>query len=93
MSDKPTYEELERRIREMERAQSEYKRIGNKLKEGERRFSIFFHNSPAAMAMTTLDDNRLFEVNKAWQDMTGYTREEVIGHTPFELNLWVEPGQ
>ena len=93
MSDKPTYEELEQRVRALERAASDHKRIENELKESEKRFSTIFHNSPAAMAMTTLDGNRFIEVNEVWQNLTGYTREEVMGHTAFELNLWVKPEQ
>jgi PAS domain S-box-containing protein len=63
------------------------------LKESEIIFSTIFENNPAAIAMTCIDDGRLVNVNLAWQDTTEYSRSEVIGHTPFELNLWVNNEQ
>ncbi|MFZ5912344.1 MAG: PAS domain S-box protein, partial [Chloroflexota bacterium] len=63
------------------------------LKESEARFAAIFHANPAAVALTRLDDNRLVDVNETWQEMTGYTRAEVIDHSPLELNLWVDAAQ
>jgi PAS domain S-box-containing protein len=31
------------------------------------------------------------EVNKGFLDLTGYTREEVIGRSSFDINIWVNP--
>jgi PAS domain S-box-containing protein len=59
----------------------------------ETRFSTVFDASPAAIAITRLSDNRFVDVNPAWRDMTGRTREEAIGRTPADLNLWANPEQ
>lgn len=72
---------------------TERKRAEETLRASEIRFSTIFHASPAAIAITRLADNQFIDVNKTWQTMTGYTYTEVIGHTPFDLNLWVKPEQ
>jgi PAS domain S-box-containing protein len=59
------------------------------IQESEKRFATIFRSNPAAIAITRLDNGQLVDVNEAWQDVTGYTRAEVLSHTPGELNLWV----
>jgi PAS domain S-box-containing protein len=71
----------------------ERQRAEEALRESEARFSTVFRANPAAIAITRLSDGRLADVNQAWQDLTGYTYAEAVGHTPYELNLWVKPEQ
>jgi PAS domain S-box-containing protein len=61
------------------------------LRQSEARFTAIFNSSPVAIALTSMSDNALLDVNPAWQELTGYKRGESIGRTPTELNLWVEP--
>jgi len=60
-------------------------------RESERRFSALFEASPVSIAVTRLSDSRIVDVNPAWLEATGFTREEVIGRTPLELKAWVHP--
>jgi PAS domain S-box-containing protein len=53
----------------------------------EERFTKAFRVSPAPIAIATLDSVRFIDVNPSFLKMTGYTLEEVIGHTVYELNL------
>jgi len=69
---------------------TEQRRAEETLRESEKRFSTIFHFSPVSIAITRLRDNQLIDVNEAWQEITGFTREEVIGHTPIALNLWAD---
>jgi PAS domain S-box-containing protein len=69
------------------------KRVEDALVESEKRFSTIFRTNPAAIALTRLSDNRLVEVNDAWQELIGYTNAEIVDRTPFELNLYVESAQ
>ena len=46
-----------------------------------------------SIAVTRLSDNCLIDVNEAWQRLTGFTREEAICHTTFELNIWADLAQ
>ena len=70
---------------------TEQRRAEETLRESEKRFSTIFHFSPISIAITRLRDNQLIDVNEAWQEITGFTREEVIGHPATELNLWADP--
>ncbi|HET8775501.1 MAG TPA: ATP-binding protein [Thermoanaerobaculia bacterium] len=61
------------------------------LRESEAKFATAFDRSPLALLITSLDDGRLVEVNEGFVLLSGYTREEVIGRSPDELGLWVDP--
>ena len=43
------------------------------------------------MAITSIEEGRLFDVNEQYTRLTGFSQEELIGHTTAELNLWVDP--
>src|SRR3712207_269122 len=49
--------------------------------------------SPMPVTISTLAEGRFIEVNEQFCELTGYSREEVIGHTVRELNFWGEPDQ
>ncbi|HEY2091610.1 MAG TPA: ATP-binding protein [Thermoanaerobaculia bacterium] len=61
------------------------------LRASEAKFSTAFDRSPLALTITALEDSRLIEVNEAFIRLSGYSRQEVIGRTADELQLWVEP--
>ena len=62
------------------------------LLENEKKFSTLFQSSPIAMALSTIDEGRYLDVNKEFLRMLQRTREEVIGRTSLELNVWTRPG-
>jgi PAS domain S-box-containing protein len=57
------------------------------------RLRVAFELSPTVLALTSADDGRFLEVNDAFTRVHGYARDEVIGRTVSELDLWVEPQQ
>ncbi|MFA6583019.1 MAG: PAS domain S-box protein, partial [Elusimicrobiaceae bacterium] len=61
--------------------------------EAQRRFEILFRNNPALMAVSTLPERRLTDVNNSFLRVLGYTREEVIGKTSSELSLFARQEQ
>ncbi|OGN98610.1 MAG: hypothetical protein A2Y89_03700 [Chloroflexi bacterium RBG_13_51_18] len=67
------------------------KQIEEALRESEQKFSVAFRSSPDIMAIASLTDGKYIEVNDSFTNCLGYTREEVIGHTTQELNIWVFP--
>ena len=78
MADKPTCEELEQRIKELEKETIKLNRSDELLRESEERFRLLYERAP--LGYQSLDENGHFlEVNQAWLDTLGYTREEVIG--------------
>ena len=52
-----------------------------------------FNMGPVILAITRLATGRFVEVNERFLTTTGYTREEVLGRTPLEMELWINPGQ
>src|SRR5688572_18217875 len=58
------------------------------LRESEERFSKAFSANPQPMTISTLAEGRYLNVNDAFLEISGYTREEVIGHTSLELGIW-----
>lgn len=60
------------------------------LQKSEERFNKAFYSSPIAILITELKDGRFVDVNDAFLGMIGLDREQVIGRTIFELNLWVD---
>jgi len=50
-----------------------------------------FELSPTILAVTSLDDGRVLEVNDAFLRATGYTREEIIGRSIPDIGLWKNP--
>ncbi len=66
-------------------------RSEQKLAETESRYRTAFHTTLDALAITAQTDGRYIEVNEAFVRMSGYQREEIIGHTSLELNIWADP--
>lgn len=50
-----------------------------------------FHSNPIAIAILSLDDGRIVDVNDSFVRVTGYTRKELIGKTTREMGFWKEP--
>jgi PAS domain S-box-containing protein len=61
------------------------------LRLSEERFAMAFRLSPAPMAISTLDEGRLIDVNNSFTGMLGYKREELIGLTSGELRILESP--
>jgi len=56
-------------------------------------FSAAFRLSPDAMAINAVPGSEFLEVNDAFTRLVGYTREDVVGKTGLQVNLWVDPSQ
>jgi PAS domain S-box-containing protein len=61
------------------------------LRESEERFSKVFKASPHPITITTLDEGHYVDVNEAALRASGYSYEEMIGHTADELQIFAEP--
>lgn len=79
MSEKPTYEELEKRIQELENIELEYKHFKEVLQENEKQISSIFRSAPIGIGSVV---NRILsKVNDRLCKMTGYDESEMIGQS------------
>ena len=60
------------------------------LRRSEEKFNKAFHISPDAIVITRSSDGLFSEINEAFEKISGYPREEIIGMTSTDLNLWVD---
>ena len=69
------------------------KRIEDALRRSEEKFARAFRGSPAAMLLARIEGegNRIVDANEAFEWVSGYRREEVIGRTGKELGLFADP--
>jgi PAS domain S-box-containing protein len=67
---------------------SEIKAAENALRESEERFRLAFQTSPDAINLNRAEDGLYIDINDGFTQLTGYTREDVIGRTSLSLNIW-----
>ena len=60
------------------------------LRSSEEVLSTAFRNSPDAFSINPFPNGPYLEVNDGYTRLTGFTRDEVLGKTPREMNLWVD---
>ncbi|MCP4623179.1 MAG: PAS domain S-box protein, partial [bacterium] len=72
---------------------TERKQAEESLRESEERFSKAFQSKTHLMALSTIEEGRFIEVNERFLEVTGYTRDEIIGQTSIALNIFVDPNQ
>jgi PAS domain S-box-containing protein len=70
---------------------TEHERANEALKLSEEKFHKAFRSSPDWVVISTLEDGLYVDVNEAFLRTTGYSREEVIGHTSNKLGIWADP--
>lgn len=62
--------------------------LNRQLTERQLRLQTIFDLSPVGIGITRLSDGKMVEFNDALLEIIGYKREEVIGRTSAELNIW-----
>ena len=72
---------------------TERKKMDEALRQSEEMFSLAFRDSPNLMLITSLEEGRIIEANDTYCRTAGYTREELIGRSTLEMNLWHDPEQ
>jgi len=70
---------------------TEVRRASEALRASEERFSRIFHMSPDAIDLTRLEDGVSLDCNPSYVKLTGFSREEIVGHStlPGDLGVWI----
>ncbi len=76
MVKKPTYEELEQRVKELEKDSIVHRQIEEALRESEERFRTLIEQSPIAIQVMT-PDGRIVQVNDAYVKLWGITLDDL----------------
>lgn len=72
---------------------TERKQAEQALRESEEKFSKAFHATSNLIGISTIEDGRIVDINEACCRLIGYKREELIGRTTDEFNIWADPEQ
>ena len=82
MAKKPTYEELEQRVKELENGVFDPKRPGEALQRSEERFRRLFEQASDAFFIHNFNNGKIVDANESACKNLGYTRDELL-----ELNV------
>ena len=88
MSEKPTYEQLAQRVRELEDALSGHRQTENALRESEARYRTIYENTGTA-TLTIQADTTIAMVNREYETLSGLPREQIEGRMSW--TEFVEP--
>jgi len=67
---------------------SERKRAEETLRQSEEKFRLAFMTSPDAIALNGYIDGVFLDVNQGFLTLTGFSRDEAMGHSFAELGIW-----
>src|SRR6267378_1570928 len=84
-------QELSAANAEMMKEIVERKQVEAALALSEERFAKAFRASPLPMAIQTLNDRSYVDANENFVKLAGFSREELFGGLPAEINIWAEP--
>jgi PAS domain S-box-containing protein len=85
MTQKPIYEELEQRIKELKKEAFERKRVEEALEESETRYRRLFETAQDGILILDAETGRIDDVNQFLIDMLGYPHEEFLGKKLWDI--------
>lgn len=62
-----------------------------RLEESEKKLRMIFDSSPDAITVSKLADGKFIDFNNSFSTLSGYTKEEALGKSAVELNIWFDP--
>jgi len=78
MAKKPTYEELEQKVRDLQKEAAKHRKVEGALRKTTRRLGILIDFVPYPIEILTVD-GRVYYLNHAFTEMFGWTLEELEG--------------
>ena len=68
-------------------------KIDTALRASEEKFQTTFHHTFVPMVIGRLSDKSIVDINEAFSQEIGFSREEAINHKASDLNLWADPDE
>jgi PAS domain S-box-containing protein len=81
------YDDIQRHAANLQLEMTRRQQAEEALRESEQLFSKIFKDSPVAISMVGVPGGKNIEVNDAWCNLTGFSREEAIGYDTGELKI------
>lgn len=78
------------RIRELASLAERHEVVAELLAR-EHMFETAFRTSPFSKSITSMSTGRYIDLNGGTEQLLGYSRDELIGHTREEMGIWVDP--
>ena len=63
----------------------------DELQKSEEKFRLTFHTSPDAINLNSVEGGIYKDINEGFTKILGYSREDIIGKSSIELNIWKDP--
>jgi PAS domain S-box-containing protein len=60
-------------------------------RQSEEKFRLAFQTSPDSINFNRLSDGKYIDINEGFTKLTGHTREDAIGKSSIDLNIWYDP--
>ena len=67
------------------------KKVEIEIKESEEKFTTIFNFMPDALTISSIDNSHFLEVNRGFEELTGFTRDEALNKSALRMNTWVQP--
>jgi diguanylate cyclase len=64
------------------------RRLSEESRSAKERFESIFNTSPDGVFISSIADGTIWNINEGFTRLTGYTREETIGKTSLDINLY-----
>lgn len=72
---------------------TEKRRAEEALSLSEAKFAGAFQCNPDSISISRISDGVLIDVNQTFEEITGYSRDESVGKTAIDINIWVFASQ
>ena len=69
---------------------SQRQRIEKELSQSEEKFRLSFQTSPDAISINRLEDGTYIDINQGFTDISGYTADEIVGKSSYDIDIWVD---
>jgi PAS domain S-box-containing protein len=91
MSEKPTYEELQQGVKELEKEAAKCRQIEETLRESERRYRNVYDNAQVGLYRSRLKDGKMVMANNRMAEMFGYKNAEECVLNYVAIDHYVHP--
>ena len=76
-------------ITDLKLKESSNLKLQEELRLNKELFENIFRLNPAAVSLSEMSTGKYDDVNDAYCQLVGYSREEIIGNTSHNLNIWI----